>query len=74
MEGMRIEYHRYDIIEAEIKMTTPSGSVQKKKRPYVIVGNEKGTTTAPTVIAMPYDVGDIRSCRYYLRITLHNNQ
>lgn len=53
MEGMRIEYHRYDIIEAEIKMTTPSGSVQKKKRPYVIVGNEKGTTTAPTVIAMP---------------------
>ena len=34
-------------------MTTPSGSVQKKKRPYVIVGNEKGTTTAPTVIAMP---------------------
>ena len=53
MEGMRNEYHRYDIIEAEIKMTTPSGSVQKKKRPYVIVGNEKGTTTAPTVIAMP---------------------
>lgn len=45
MEGMRNEYHRYDIIEAEIKMTTPSGSVQKKKRPYVIVGNEKGTTT-----------------------------
>ena len=53
MEGMRNEDHRYDIIEAEIKMTTPSGSVQKKKRPYVIVGNEKGTTTAPTVIAMP---------------------
>lgn len=53
MEGMRSDYHRYDIIEAEIKMTTPSGSVQKKKRPYVIVGNEKGTTTAPTVIAMP---------------------
>ena len=52
MEGMRNEYHRYDIIEAEIKMTPPSGSVQKKK-PYVIVGNEKGTTTAPTVIAMP---------------------
>ena len=59
MEGMRIEYHRYDIIEAEIKMTTPSGSVQKKKRPYVIVGNEKGTTTAPTVIAMPLTHGRI---------------
>ena len=57
MEGMRIEYHRYDIIEAEIKMTTPSGSVQKKKRPYVIVGNEKGTTTAPTVISANSDTG-----------------
>lgn len=53
MECMRIEYHRYDIVEAEIKMTETSGSVQKKKRPYVIVGNEIGTTTAPTVIAMP---------------------
>lgn len=53
MEGMRNEYHRYDIIEAEIKMVETTGSVQKKKRPYVIVGNEKGTTTAPTVIAMP---------------------
>ena len=29
MEGMRIEYHRYDIVEAEIKMTETSGSVQK---------------------------------------------
>lgn len=48
-----MDLHRYDVIEAEIKMTTPSGSVQKKKRPYVIVGNERGTTTAPTVIAMP---------------------
>lgn len=32
MEGMRNEYHRYDIIEAEIKMTTPSGSVQKQEK------------------------------------------
>ena len=48
-----MDLHRYDIVEAEIKMTTPSGSVQKKKRPYVIVGNEMGTQTAPTVIAMP---------------------
>lgn len=48
-----MDLHRYDIVEAEIKMATPSGSVQKKKRPYVIVGNEMGTKTAPTVIAMP---------------------
>ena len=48
-----MDLHRYDIVEAEIKMATPSGSVQKKKRPYVIVGNEQGTKTAPTVIAMP---------------------
>lgn len=47
-----MDLHRYDIVEAEIKMTTPSGSVQKKRRPYVIVGNEQGTKTAPTVIAM----------------------
>ena len=48
-----MDLHRYDIVEAEIKMTTPYGSVQKKRRPYVIVGNEQGTITAPTVIAMP---------------------
>ena len=48
-----MDLHRYDIVEAEIKMATPSGSVQKKKRPYVIVGNEMGTKTAPTVIARP---------------------
>ena len=34
-------------------MKETSGSIQKKKRPYVIVGNELGTATAPTVIAMP---------------------
>lgn len=48
-----MELHRYDIVEAEITMTSPSGSVQKKKRPYVLVGNDKGTMTAPIVIAMP---------------------
>lgn len=52
MESKR-NLHRYDIIEAEIIMKEISGSIQKKKRPYVIVGNELGTTTAPTVIAMP---------------------
>lgn len=52
MESKR-NLHRYDIIEAEIIMKETSGSIQKKKRPYVIVGNELGTTTAPTVIAMP---------------------
>lgn len=26
-----MELHRYDIVEAEITMTSPSGSVQKKK-------------------------------------------
>lgn len=53
MESKR-NLHRYDIIEAEIIMKETSGSIQKKKRPYVIVGNELGTATAPTVIAMPY--------------------
>ena len=48
-----MERHRYDIVEAEITMTSPSGSLQKKKRPYVLVGNDKGTMTAPIVIAMP---------------------
>ena len=53
MGNVKNEYHRYDIIEAEIQIALPSGSVQRKKRPYIIVGNEKGTITAPTVIAMP---------------------
>lgn len=45
--------HRYDVVEAEITLQLPTGHRQKKKRPYVIVGNELGTTTAPTIIAMP---------------------
>lgn len=49
----RTELHRYDVIEAEITLKEASGSVQKKKRPYVVVGNELGTKTAPTVIALP---------------------
>ena len=49
----KLSLHRYDIVEAEVKIQLPSGHVQKKKRPYVIVGNEQGTKTSPTVIAMP---------------------
>ena len=48
-----MELHRYDIVEAEIKMAQLSGSVQTKKRPYVIIGNDKGTVVSPVVIAMP---------------------
>ena len=46
-----MELHRYDIIEAEIK--TASGSVQGKKRPYVIVSNESGTKHASIITIMP---------------------
>jgi mRNA interferase MazF len=45
--------HRYDIVDAEIKIRTLSGSIQVKRRPYVLVGNEQGTKAAPIVIAMP---------------------
>ena len=48
-----LELHRYDIIDAQITIRMSSGSVQKKRRPYIIVGNERGTKAAPTVIAMP---------------------
>ena len=48
-----MDLHRYDIIEAEIKIKLTSGSVQNKRRPYVIVGNNKGTKVSPVVIAMP---------------------
>ena len=43
--------HRYDIIEAELDYG--SGSIQKKKRPYIIVSNECGTTNANIVSVMP---------------------
>ena len=43
--------HWYDIIEAELDYG--SGSIQKKKRPYIIVSNECGTTNANIVSVMP---------------------
>lgn len=46
-----MELHKYDIVEAEIIYR--SGSIQKKKRPYIIVSNEKGTTNANIVTVMP---------------------
>lgn len=49
----KLNLHRYDVVQAEIKMKDPSGHIQKKRRPYVIVGNETGTIMSPTIIAMP---------------------
>lgn len=49
--GIHVELHRYDIIEA--KLDYGSGSVQKKRRPYIIVSNEKGTTNASIITVMP---------------------
>ncbi len=46
-----MELHRYDIIEAELYYG--SGSIQRKRRPYIIVSNEKGTTNATIVTVMP---------------------
>lgn len=46
-----MELHRYDIITAELDYG--SGSIQKKKRPYVIVSNEKGTSNANIITVMP---------------------
>lgn len=48
-----IELRKYDVIEAHIEIV--QGSVQrcKERRPYVIVSNDKGTQTAPTIIVMP---------------------
>lgn len=43
--------HRYDVVEAEINYG--SGSIQKRKRPYVVVSNELGTTRATIVTLMP---------------------
>lgn len=47
-----MELHRYDIIEAELNYGR-TGSIQKKKRPYIIVSNEKGTTNASIITVMP---------------------
>ena len=46
-----MELHRYDIVKAEIDYG--SGSIQKRRRPYIIVSNEKGTTNATIVTVMP---------------------
>lgn len=46
-----MELHRYDIVEAELCYGT--GSIQKKRRPYIIVSNEKGTTNASIITVMP---------------------
>lgn len=47
-----MELHRYDVIEAEIKIEN-NGSIQRKKRPYIIVSNESGTINAPIITIMP---------------------
>lgn len=46
-----MELHRYDIIEAELDYG--KGSIQKKKRPYIIVSNEKGNKNATIITVMP---------------------
>ena len=46
-----MELHRYDIIEAELNYG--SGSIQNKRRPYIIVSNEKGTQAATIITVMP---------------------
>ena len=46
-----MELHRYDIIEAELDYG--NGSIQRKRRPYIIVSNEKGTTNATIITVMP---------------------
>ena len=46
-----MELHRYDIVEAELDYG--SGSIQKRRRPYIIVSNEKGTTNATIVTVRP---------------------
>jgi mRNA interferase MazF len=46
-----INLHRYDIVEAEINYG--SGSIQRHKRPYIVVSNELGTTRATIVTLMP---------------------
>lgn len=46
-----VELHRYDIIEAELDYGM--GSIQKKRRPYIIVSNEAGTTNASIISVMP---------------------
>lgn len=46
-----MELRRYDIIEAELQYG--SGSIQKKRRPYIIVSNDAGNTNADIITVMP---------------------
>ena len=46
-----MELRRYDIIEAELKYGT--GSIQRKRRPYIIVSNDAGNTNADIITVMP---------------------
>lgn len=46
-----MELHRYDIIEAELDYG--NGSIQRKRRPYIIINNKKGTTNATIITVMP---------------------
>ena len=48
---MEMDLHRYDIVEAELEYG--SGSIQRKRRPYIIVSNEKGTQFASIITVMP---------------------
>lgn len=45
-----MDLHRYDVVEAELKF---QGSLYKKKRPYIIVSNERGTTNSSIITVMP---------------------
>lgn len=47
-----MELHRYDIIEAELKIKKGE-QIQVKCRPYVIVSNEKGNIHANIITVMP---------------------
>lgn len=46
-----MELHKYDVIEAEINYR--NGSVQGKRRPYIIVSNEIGTRNASIITVVP---------------------
>lgn len=46
-----MDLHRYDVIEAELHYK--NGSLYNKKRPYIIVSNEHGTTKSSIITVMP---------------------
>lgn len=48
-----MELHRYDIIEAEINFGANAGSLQQKRRPYIVVSNERGTVHSSIITVMP---------------------